>query len=796
MGCSSCAAPGCAKRDLLPCAPARYRVFLLGPANSGKSTLFNMLTGARQLIGNWPGVTVDRKSGTADIRGLAVEFVDLPGVSSLSAPQAERIDERVARDALINMPHDALVVAVDLSAPHRGLSMLLQAKGNGVPVVAVLTKADCWTALAVDAAARILTEETGVPVVPVSGRTLAGLDQLHAQLAAALQLRADGGSSAVKTALPANAASALEKMRQALEGRPAYEDANTVAASRRLMERDWLTERRAGKDLLEIRDRLIEKAGLVDGVPVDQYLADAPLAQATALVRQIDMPPPVGRRFLSDRFDRIALSPWFGPALFLGVMYLLFFLTINFSGVFIDLFDGLGQAAFVETPALLFHWLGLSGSVADVTVGATGTGIQTVGTFVPVVGFLFLCQIFLEESGYMTRAAVVADRLMRRLGLSGRAFLPLVLGFGCTIPAVLATRTLDTRAERILTSMMAPFMSCGARLPVYALFAAAFFPVGGQNVVFALYLIGIAAALFTGWMLAPRLTLKQPRPLAIELPVYQMPPLSRVLRLCWARIRQFVSEAGKTIVIVVALLSFLNSVGPDGSFGNETGGTSVLALTARQVTPVLEPMGVSQDNWPAAVGLVTGMFAKETVVGTLQSLYASGEDAADGAPRPLETATDALLALGGSLAGLAAAALDPLGLDIGDISTFEVAAAEQDVSASVFAEMSRNFGNGTAAFAYMLAVLLYIPCVATLSAIAREIGTWWAAFAAGWTTLVAYAGATIAFQAGTFLQHPGSSSFWLAAMMGLVGLVFAASRHLGKPRNQQAMPFNATIGQG
>lgn len=779
MGCSSCAAPGCVRRDLLPCAPAQYRVFLLGPANSGKSTLFNMLTGARQTIGNWPGVTVDRKSGTAVIKGLTVEFVDLPGISSLSAPQAERIDESVARDALVNVAHDALIVAVDLSAPHRGLSMLLQARGNGVPVVAVLTKADCWTSAAVDAAARVLSEQLNVPVVAVSGRTLSGLDQLHDQLARCLQDR-QHGSSPQQTSLPGKVCDALEALQQVLDGRPEYENANTVAASRRLMERDWLTEKRARQDLLEIRDRLIEETGPVDGVPLDQYLADAPLAQATLLARRIDMPPPAGRRFLSDRFDRIALSPWFGPVLFLGVMYLLFFLTINVSGVFIDLFDGLGQAAFVDTPALVFHQLGLSGTVLDIAVGAIGTGIQTVGTFVPVVGFLFLCQIFLEESGYMTRAAVVADRVMRRLGLSGRAFLPLVLGFGCTIPAVLATRTLDTRAERILTSMMAPFMSCGARLPVYALFAAAFFPVGGQNVVFALYLIGIAAALFTGWMLAPRLTLQRPRPLAIELPIYQMPPFSRVLRLCWARIRQFVAEAGKTIVIVVALLSFLNSVGPDGSFGNEDDGTSILALTARQVTPVLEPMGVSADNWPAAVGLFTGMFAKETVVGTLQALYASGETTGEVVPNPMDTAQATVLALGESLLGLADALLDPLGLDVGDISSFEAAAGEQNVQPAVFAEMSRYFGSQSAAFAYMLAVLLYIPCVATLSAIAREIGAGWAVFAAAWTTFVAYSGATIAYQLSQIGSHPDRSLFWLALMTGLIGLTFFISRTLGR----------------
>ncbi|MES0882532.1 ferrous iron transport protein B [Roseibium sp. SCP14] len=779
MGCSSCAAPGCVRRDLLPCAPAEYRVFLLGPANSGKSTLFNMLTGARQTIGNWPGVTVDRKSGVASFKGLTVEVVDLPGISSLSAPRAERIDERVARDALINHPHDALIVTVDLSAPHRGLSMLLQAKDSGLPFIAALTKADCWPSGAVEAAAATLSGELDIPVVPVSGRTSTGMDRLHRELATLLQ-SAKASKEPSSSDFPAAVSDALARMSEALAEHQAFPNANRCAAARRLLERDWLTERRASPELLGVRDKIISDAAKVDGQALDQFLSEAPIRNAARLVRLIDMPPPVGRRFVSDRVDHLVLSPLFGPPIFLGVMYLLFFLTINVAGVFIDLFDGLGQAAFVELPALGLYHAGLSESFVDVIITSIGTGIQTVGTFVPVVGFLFLCQIFLEESGYMTRAAVVADRLMRRLGLSGRAFLPLVLGFGCTIPAVLATRALDTRAERVLTAMMAPFMSCGARLPVYALFAAAFFPVGGQNVVFALYLIGIAAALFTGWMLAPRLTLNKPRPLAIELPIYQMPQTGRLLRLCWVRVRQFISEAGKVIVIVVAALSFLNSIGPDGSIGNEDSGTSVLAMTARHVTPVLAPMGVREDNWPAAVGLVTGIFAKETVVGTLQALYASDSEGSQEAPQPLHTAADALSALAGSFLSLADALLDPLGLDVGDISSFEAAAEEQDVPSSVFAKMSKHFGGQAAAFAYMLAVLLYIPCVAALSAIAREIGANWAVFAAAWTSLIAYSGSVIAYQAGTFATHPLSSLYWIAGMCGLIAIAFIGARKLGR----------------
>jgi ferrous iron transport protein B len=323
-------------------------------------------------------------------------------------------------------------------------------------------------------------------------------------------------------------------------------------------------------------------------------------------------------------------------------------------------------------------------------------------------------------------------------------------------------------------------MSCGARLPVYALFAAAFFPAGGQNVVFGIYLLGIAAALFTGTMLAPRLALGCPRPLAIELPVYQLPPPLRLLRLTWARLRQFVTDAGRTILVVVAFLSFFNSVGFDGSLGNETNGRSVLAEAARQVTPALSPMGIEAGNWPAAVGLVTGIFAKETVVGTLQALYTASDGGDGAAPDPLATARGALSGLGETVAGLLPALGDPLGLDIGETETHAAAAAAQGVESGLFAALTRNFDGKAGAFAYMVAVLLYIPCAASLSTIWREIGPRWALVSAGWTTLVAYAGSVIAYQAGTGLRHPLSSALWIAGMLGVIAIVFALARYTAR----------------
>ena len=234
--------------------------------------------------------------------------------------------------------------------------------------------------------------------------------------------------------------------------------------------------------------------------------------------------------------------------------------------------------------------------------------------------FLFLA--FLEDSGYMARAAFVIDRLMRALGLPGKSFVPMIVGFGCNVPSVMATRTLDNKRDRILTIMMSPFMSCGARLAIYAVFTAAFFPVGGQNVVFALYLIGIAMAMITGLLLRRTILRGEPSGLVLELPAYHVPYLKTLCLNAWQRLRSFVYRAGKLIVPICMLIGFLNVINVDGTLNSGAGDThSLLSYVGQSVTPIFAPMGIHQDNWPATVGLVTGILAKEVVVGTLNSLY-------------------------------------------------------------------------------------------------------------------------------------------------------------------------------
>jgi ferrous iron transport protein B len=387
---------------------------------------------------------------------------------------------------------------------------------------------------------------------------------------------------------------------------------------------------------------------------------------------------------------------------------------------------------------------------------------------------------------------------MRSVGLPGKSFIPLIVGFGCNVPAIMATRTLEHRRDRVLTAMMAPFMSCGARLPVYALFAAAFFPTGGQNVVFALYLIGIAFAVMTGLVLKRTILPGGITPFIMELPPYHLPTLKSIMLRTWDRLKTFLFNAGKAIVAVVVVLSFLNSMGTDGSFGNEDTDRSVLAAIGKSITPAVKPMGIHEDNWPATVGLFSGIFAKEAVVGTLNALYGAigSTDEQPGAGDDngfdlWEGIVDAFATIPVNLAALANAVTDPMGLSIVESPDIEAAARQQGVAVGIFGAMASRFDGRLGAFAYLLAVLLYMPCVAAMAAIYRETGAGWAVFASLWTTGLGYGAAVLTYQSGTFAAHPGSSGAWIGAVVAAFVAVLAALYYVGTREQSRHMAVPA-----
>ena len=371
-----------------------------------------------------------------------------------------------------------------------------------------------------------------------------------------------------------------------------------------------LLTRLHGVDLTEAKkiiDALNEKyQGDLDIAMADARYSFVSEVAADCIIRKGEV-----NQSTTEKIDKFVLNRWLGIPFFLFVMYLMFVFSINIGSAFIDFFDILFGAIFVEGFGNLLTSWGTPDWLKTILADGIGGGIQTVSTFIPVIACLFLSLSFLEDSGYMARAAFVMDRLMRTLGLPGKSFVPLIVGFGCSVPAIMGARTMEKRSDRITTVLMAPFMSCGARLPVYVLFATAFWPLGGQNLVFSLYLIGIVVAIITGFVLKRTALKGAPTAFVMEIPPYHLPTIKTLAYRTWDRLKSFILKAGQLIVIIVAVLAFLNSLGTDGSFGNEDTDKSVLSNIGKTIVPAFEPMGMQQDNWPAAVGIFTGILAKK-----------------------------------------------------------------------------------------------------------------------------------------------------------------------------------------
>ncbi|WP_068635928.1 Fe(2+) transporter permease subunit FeoB [Thauera butanivorans] len=757
-------------------------IALVGNPNCGKTTLFNALTGSRQRVGNWPGVTVEKKSGEYRHDGLHFEVVDLPGTYSLDVVDREvSLDESVARDYVHGGEAELVINIVDASNLERNLYLSTQLAEMRVPLLVVLNMVDVARDKGLRIDAEALSRRLGCPVVPVVASEGEGVDALKTAI-----------RNAVKARRPASAKVDYQpELEQAIAAlAPKLEAAAQAAGTSprwlavRLLEGDDLARTAAGKELAAEAGRL----GGDLGEDLDIMVADARYGLANRIAGEtLTVSGRVGRD-LTDRIDRIVLNRALGVPIFLLMMYLMFLFTINIGGAFIDFFDQFTGALLVDGLSELLDGLGVPQWLTVLLAQGIGGGIQVVATFIPIIGFLFLFLSVLEDSGYMARAAFVMDRFMRWVGLPGKSFVPLIVGFGCNVPAIMATRTLEHRRDRLMTIAMAPFMSCGARLPVYVLFAAAFFPQGAQNVVFGLYIVGIAVAVLTGLVLRHTLLKGEPTPFIMELPPYHLPTVRGVLIHAWERLMGFVVRAGRVIVPMVLVLNVLNAVGTDGSYGNEDSDASVLAAVGRNITPAFAPMGLTEENWPAAVGIFTGVLAKEAVVGTLDAAYSAlaakdaGEDADEEEPFDLGASIAAAFAtIPENLADALGSWADPMGLDVGDLSD-EAAVAEavdQDVSAGTFGAMAARFDGAAGAFAYLLFILLYFPCTAAIAAIYQESGARWTVFVAAWTTGLGYGLATIYYQAATWAQHPGASLAWIGGIAACFALALWSLRRYG-----------------
>ena len=608
------AAPSCHSTSSMRIAKEGTPVLaLVGAPNSGKSTLFNALTGAKVQTGNWPGTSVEISRGLWNAQPEAFDIIDLPGAYSLD-PMSP--DEEFTRDMLVEAPPcerpDVVVVLVDATAPARGLNLAFQIAEHPYRVVIGVTKEDIAKQQGISIDTFALSHEVGIPVVSVNGRRRENLDALEREVARAM-----------------------------------HTDPRTI---------------RPNADL-------------------DQRFVDLDAAEKAAVSRTDTGEP------LSHRVDRLVLHPVVGPILFLAVMWAVFFITTTVAGPLQD-----GLEAFITGPVsaaarsiLPDNWL-LTGLLVDGLIG----GVGMVLTFAPLLALMFLCLAVLEDSGYMARAAVVTDRVMRAIGLPGKAFIPIVVGYGCNVPAISATRVLGDVRHRILTCLLIPFTSCSARLIVFMMLAQVFFPAHAGSAVFAMYVLSIALVVLVG--LALRRTVWRAMPaeaLVIDLPAYQLPTFRLTISVMWVRLKGFLHTAGGIIVATVVVIWLLMSIPVTGghSFNEEAvpPQDSAYGAVAQAMSPVFAPAGF--DSWSLTGPLVTGFVAKETLISTWAQTYAV-EDVTDDAPEEQ---------------------------------------AESPLASHIRADFdAASGGHGLAAvWAYMVFLLAYTPCVATVAAQRREIGWKW-----------------------------------------------------------------------
>ena len=689
---SGAAEPQAAPRRALEGA----QIVTVGNPNTGKTTLINALAGSDLKVGNWPGTTVDRLEAELRLESGRAHLVDLPGTYSLSPATPE--EALAARELLLNPP-DLVVNVVDAGNLERNLHLTLELTELGLPMLVVLNLMDEAAAKGYRLEPQRLQEALGVPVVATSASRGQGVAELRAALS--------------RAQLP---------QPQVTYPGLVEEAARELAAKIEHPARRWLAlALLAGEEPpLKLPGEVVEEAARLrrelEKAGIDPYLEieNARYARAHELARQVIVGAEA-RLTLTDKIDRWVLHPLLGGPIFLAGMLLAFRFTFLFSSPWVDFIGTVqevlaGWIAALPLPPLLASFL------ADGLVG----GVGTVISFAPVLFFLYLALAFLETSGFLARAAFIADKLMLLAGLPGRAFIPLILGFGCNVPAIYATRILTSPLDRLRVGMAVPFMSCSARLPVFTLFAAVFFPKLAAIVVFGLYLLGMTVGLLTAWVLG-RAAGAGPSSGLMELPPYRLPALQVIFKQAWARTRSFLEGAGGFIALAVIVVWALLNLPPGTDLQN-----SYYAWLSSGLKPLFASLGVS--DWRLLGALIPGMIAKEVVVGTLAVSFLGAEPTA---------ALGFAAGLGQVLSAFWSSLLTTLGAVPALFGLPQLAPPAADAPTALQTALATAV-TPAAALAYMAYTLLYTPCIATLAAIRQEFGRRWALVAVVYELLAAW----------------------------------------------------------
>lgn len=669
-------------------------IALFGNPNTGKTSLFNSLTGSYEYVGNWSGVTVEKKVGV--LRNKQGHLIDLPGIYSLN-PLSK--DERVVTDFLLHESFTEVLNIVDASQLERNLHLTVQLLEFGKPLIIGLNMMDVAKSRGIDINEQLLGDKLGVRIVPIIARTGKGCDELNKLLVVSSTQRKESLNlyygSVIEKGIDKLSQLVIGKKEAIIEQLPPlrwlalqFYEGNKVVF-------DYLQKFIPSEELDQLLQETEAKLiGKNEGKSLHQAIYNVRREFIGNIIHDAARRKKAEKRPLTERIDLIVTDKILGVPIFLFFMYLMFMLTFNWLGF--PLSDALD--AFFSGP--LTEWLtaglvsiGASDFILSLILDGIVAGVGGVLVFVPQIFILFFFISFLEDSGYMARVALVMDRLMESIGLNGKSFIPMIIGFGCNVPGVMAARTIEQPKERLLTILLTPLMSCSARLPVYALFVGAFFAANQAIVVLALYVLGIVMAFILAKVFSSTILKSETSIFVIELPPYRVPQFQTLARSTWDKGKGFVRKAGTFIFAGSVVIWLLSYAGPGGLAVEMN--DSFLAMIGGVFAPLLAPIGFG--TWQAGASLLTGFFAKEVVVSTMNIIYHVPD---------IE-----------SLQGMLAGAYTPL-----------------------------------SAFTFMAFVLLYVPCLATTATIQKETGSVkWTLFAIGYALILAYVLCLVIYQVGRAL---------------------------------------------
>jgi len=711
------------------------KIAFAGNPNVGKTALINAIAGSKLKVGNWPGVTVEKKEAEFEYKGGKIQLVDLPGTYSLSP---YTVEERITRDFIINENPDCIVNVVDSTNLERNLYLTLLLMEMGKPMVVALNIFDEFEKSGYRIDLDKFKKYLGVDVIPTVATKNRGLRELIDKAIEVAKSKKQYRKIEYRLLFDKFIENEINKLVEKLKKESLPDKYSLRWLAIKLIEKDeyviQVLKKEIQKDLSPLAKEHIIAIEERFNDDTETILTEARYGIINGILKDTLKKPKTYNIPFTEKLDRIVTNKYLGLPIFLILMYVVFKLTFDGSGPFIDWIDGFINGYIGKYIDLVLT--GAPGWLNSLVINGIIGGVGLVLSFVPLMMFIYFFLALLEESGYMSRAAFVLDKIMHSIGLNGKSFIPMILGFGCNVPAIYATRALENEKDRKLTAVLVPFMSCGARLPIYALFTGVFFAKHQAVIVLLMYILGIVVAIVVGLLLKntkPFETAKSP--LLLELPPYRIPSAKMLFGSMWIRTKSFLRKAGSVILIAMIILWVAISL-PYGSNPDN----SYLAKAAKVVAPVFTPAGF--NKWQAVASILPGIIAKESVVGALGQTLGVEEKSEEEKTSFAQDSREQIV-------GFAKAIIDSFKNMFGSLTpgVFKI----ESINNSVFSQKIKAVFTPLSAFSYMVFMLLFIPCIVTLAAIKQEFGWGLMFFEIGLLTIIPYIVSTIIYQGGRLL---------------------------------------------